>query len=154
MHVEQLSLFQEYFEAIGVDMEITTIEFTAFKPMLMASTFEQLAFSGWGIGSPYWFGQYFYKEGNAYNYSNVDDPYMEEEFEKALSTVDRAEHNRILKELVIYLLDQSYDVVFPAPYAYSFWQPWLATYSGETTMGTHCDSRKVERSLGDATRRC
>jgi len=49
-----------------------------------------------------------------------------------------------MKEVAPHMLEQAYLFQFPAPYQYTFWQPWVKGYHGEikSHYGHHIDWAK------------
>ncbi len=44
-------------------------------------------------------------------------------------------HDRLLKEVALYGIDQAYYIQTPRPYLYRLWWPWVKGYNGEWTVG-------------------
>lgn len=76
-----------------------------------------------------------HESGHMWNFSNVSDPYFDEAVEDIRTTLDPDERNRKLKELGVYAMSQAWEIACPGEYTYTFWQPWLKSYSGEYTVG-------------------
>lgn len=76
-------------------------------------------------------GTYFTPVTSAVNQALVDDPFINERVAKinAFENMqNQTERNRLVKEYGVYALGQAYGIVPPAPYQYTFWQPWVKDY--------------------------
>jgi hypothetical protein len=74
--------------------------------------------------------------GHRRNYSIVDDPVINAA-KQAIDTAyfDEPERRQLMKDIVPYILDQSYILVPPAPNLFTTWQPWVKGYTGEYSVG-------------------
>lgn len=77
------------------------------------------------------------RPGNWLNFGNVNDQRIFEDVMKMdnLIILQEAEANRIGRELISYILEQSYVIALPVPDAFNFWQPWVRNYHGEISLG-------------------
>jgi len=60
-----------------------------------------------------------------------DDPVFQDKVKVAMATQDRATRYKMYKELCVYILEQSPDILLPALYSYYLWQPWVKGYAGQ-----------------------
>jgi len=140
--VDVLSVFQNMWSKVGVDLEIQQKE--------------------WGVYVGYWFGRgntdmFYGAEWNIFpvylyfgsmwgtqfaNQSHVNDPpgseptiqkYYEEVTAKAFS--DPAGADKIIHDMMPYVLRNAWYIERPQPFSYSFWWPWLKNYNGEYSAG-------------------
>ncbi len=134
--VELAELTKGYFEAINVELEIKSMEYTANTAARYAGNFE-LAFFVTGSGGSPW-GAFTYAEpGKAWNIGRVNDPVWKGMIDAIKSNPDPEERIRLSRETNIYGTSQHWYVGFPIPYTYSFWQPWLKGYQGEGGLSTY-----------------
>ena len=138
--VEPASLVKSYFADIGVDMEIKVMEYGALWSIVFGKTTELEAIWGasswWLATSPRTVFSLILKPGHMYNWSVVDDPYINEEWAKVCNTMDLEEQKAILWPLGLYTMEQAYALHLPLGPVYTFWQPWIMQgYSGEPDPG-------------------
>jgi len=70
------------------------------------------------------------------NFSMVDDPVYQEMYNESIaSMLDDAKFRSIVKDMVPYILSQSWYIPMPVPYYYYAWWPWVKGYGGESTVG-------------------
>ena len=70
------------------------------------------------------------------NFSKVDDPVYQEMYNESIANMlDDAKFRSIVKEMVPYILSQSWYIPMPVPYYYYAWWPWVKGYGGESTVG-------------------
>jgi len=136
-YVDEVSIIKDYWEKIGVDLEIDVREFAVWTGITQRKKQEEMVYPGSsGVGSqPAKFSN-FYSVGYL-NYSLVDDPRCKE----AIEALDKLgwdyyeEYPKILKDLFPYILGECWSVLMPGRYTYKFWQPWVQDYSGEGSVG-------------------
>jgi len=146
VRIDIASMVKEYWEAIGVTLNMDVMEATAFTRLL------------WGSGAagtpgvvadvPYdcliqsdadhaaaFLGLANSFTASGRNFANYYDEYFTTQFELALSTVDEAEQNVILKELNVIGLDSAAYVPIGSPSSLRYWWPWVKNYYGEKDCG-------------------
>jgi peptide/nickel transport system substrate-binding protein len=133
--VELYSIVKSYWDAIGVETSIETLEAGAFWSNLVGKTYQDAMPSAWGNSSVLG-SRYAHTCGYVYNYSVVCDDHVIEVWTEAEQMVDEEERNQMLKELGLYLIEQQYWLTMPTPQVYMLWQPWMKGYSGEVAFGT------------------
>lgn len=131
---ELYSIVKSYFDAIGVDTTISVLEAGAYWSVLVGHTYKDMTVSAWGNSHPNG-GIAANTAGYLYNYSIVNDEFVEKERVEINKIVDVNERNVRLKALGQYLIEQVYYVELPSPYGYAFWQPWLKGQNGEVQHG-------------------
>jgi peptide/nickel transport system substrate-binding protein len=132
-YVDLLSVVKAYWADIGVDLELEVKETGAYYSLLYGRNYEMVAAA---LGSTYPYSFYFSVPLQAWNYSEIDDPVLNDAY-KAITEnyVDDALRRDVMKETIPYELGQSYRLLFPGAYAYTFWWPWVKGYSGELLVG-------------------
>jgi len=136
-YVEEVSLLRDYFAAIGVDMEINVIESTAFTGVIYGHTYPGLVYFLWGNTKPESCFVYAYHVGHLYNFSIIEDSYIQDGFATIARTLDPDERTKMMRELGAYAIEQAHQIGFPAPYLFTFWSPWIKGYSGEYCIGAY-----------------
>jgi len=132
-NVDLLSIVKDYWSKIGVDLELDIKEPGVYTSIRGSGTHEQMFIMGLGI-NPYRLLEF--RQGHIYNLSKQTDPYIKEQLDLMDEYYfDYPKKSQILKELTKYIIAQSYYVQLPAPYVYTFWQPWVMGYHGEVLTG-------------------
>jgi hypothetical protein len=100
----------------------------------------------------------YYRGTNSYNISYADDPIGSDEIiEKAFNdqtkviNVDFAACDKIMKDVIPYILGQAFLVPTPAPYVYRVWQPWVKDYNGESSSKLWLQYVWLDRDLREKT---
>ena len=129
-------IFQSYLAGVGIDVEIKYHETGAFRALRYGKKHEGVILH-WNVyyANPSSNMGWFADPTHTFNTSVTDDPVLTEKYETLLSTFDLAERNKLMKELNMYMLEQSYYVPMPMPQVYTAWQPWLKGYRGEGQLG-------------------
>jgi len=130
-----LSLLKSYWDAVGMEVEITIIEIGAWASYTMAHEFPMIALGGWGNAVPLYAFEYAYRTGHPWSSSVVADSYIDETWDTIKMTMDEDSRNQMWKDLNLYAIEQAYYTSYPRAYEYIFWQPWLKGYSGELETG-------------------
>jgi peptide/nickel transport system substrate-binding protein len=127
---DMLSIVKAYWEKIGVELEMDITEYGSYVSRGYARDYDtyMTGIGGvWPFIAPYW------RSGSLYNFSIVNDPYFDGQYEEMMAAhyIDEPKARQIGKELNVYCMSQAYAIEFPTPLVYTFWQPWLKQYSGE-----------------------
>ncbi|MFC1990396.1 ABC transporter substrate-binding protein, partial [Chloroflexota bacterium] len=134
--IEMLSIVKDYWSKIGVDLEIRPYEYAVAKSIQMGGKHEHMIIHHPTLGKPY--RHINTDAGSAYNLSMVDDPYINERL-SAIWAHDNAGNEatraQLVKELTLQALTQAYVIQLPVPVVYTFWQPWVQNYHGESSIG-------------------
>ncbi|MGR3296102.1 MAG: ABC transporter substrate-binding protein, partial [Candidatus Bathyanammoxibius sp.] len=133
--VDMLSIYQQYFSEVGIDMTIDLVDYGAFCNIAGEKEWELLA-SGHGASCG---GEWtLLADGDHYwNYSVVDDKHIEEVLLGLPSEIlEPEEYDRQMKELGIYWAGEVKYMNLPVPSDFKFWQPWLKRQDGEFFIGT------------------
>ena len=130
-----LSIYKADWAKIGVDLEMQVKETGTFRTMVSRRTHKQMIFRR-GTGDPQKLRQF--RPGLEANLSIIDDPFINEIYEtKMVKDVwDWEPLCQAMKEDVVpYILEQCWYIDPPGIYGYTFWQPWLKGYHGESNVG-------------------
>jgi ABC-type transport system substrate-binding protein len=74
--------------------------------------------------------------GQPWNVAIIDDPYFNETFtNKAVTTVNEVERNKLLKEINVWFISQAAYVILPTGYTYAYAYPWVKNWYGELNFG-------------------
>jgi len=133
--VDRLTIFQAYWEQIGVDVELKVFETGVYTSIKYGQTFEEMIYRVRGLGTPErWLDHRPTKTNN----SQVDDPYINERYDQLwdFDNMTNTElRHRLMKEMTVRSLEQAYYIQLPQPISYTIWWPWVKSYSGEGTVG-------------------
>ncbi|MFC1989318.1 ABC transporter substrate-binding protein [Chloroflexota bacterium] len=136
--IELMEIYKAYWEKIGVELELNVKEYSVYRSMMGAKTYDQMCIAVKSTGSPMKFITQ--KPGHSINYSFTDDSYINERVGKIWAWENMAnqeERVKLTRENVLRILDQAYTIQPPNPYLYSFWQPWIGGNYGAYGTGYH-----------------
>lgn len=129
------SMLVEYWDDIGVEVEMVVLERAALSAARSKHTFEGLIMAGpaavlplRSLGSTTTPGWY-------YNVSCVDDPWFTDQYNTAIRIVPLAERYALAAKLYEYFLDQVWYIPVPMQAYYTYVQPWVMNYYGELEGG-------------------
>jgi len=132
--VDTISVLKDYWSKIGVDVDIVVKEYAVYVGMAYSQRFKQMLWMGANGSIPC--GYIYLQPDSMLNFTKVDDPTINEAFVRISENYfDFYERGRHMKDIGPYILDQCLNVQIPAPYVYTFWQPWLMEYYGESSVG-------------------
>jgi len=128
-------IMQDYFAAIGVDLEIVPLENAAYYGMLFALNMDAMCFwSGAWVAVPVgvlgW-----YMPGRWWNAGQIDDEHYNDLITQAMTSTDKDEWRNLLKQANDYSFEQNWAVNLIPVRSYYVWQPWLGGYHGEQSLG-------------------
>jgi len=135
-YIDFLSLVQGYWAAIGVTVTIQPLEFGAYLGESLSRQYPDMLYSFYVQPGPY--AQLFAFRGfSTFNRSWVDDATVNAAYEEIqkYDLVDQAKVDELHRNLMPYVLEQCWYILRPANYLYTFWQPWVKNYHGETALG-------------------
>ena len=131
-----LAMIREYLLLVGVDMVIKPLEPSIYFSVMRARTHEQMIYK-WA--SMYW-GPWLMHEVRA----DSSDCVSFYEHERTLEVYDITNRNlgknddywiKQLKDLVPFMLEESWGIFLPVPSSYIMWWPWMQNYYGCTHVG-------------------
>jgi len=132
--VDLLSIVKAYWEDIGVNLELNVKEYGVYSSTGFSRGYKQMFMSG--AGCTLCFRFLYTTPLNTFNYSLSNDQRIVEAKEAITAAYwDEPKRRQMMKDIVPYMLDQAYLLQFPAPYVYTFWQPWVKGYHGEDSVG-------------------
>ncbi len=139
-HVDVLSVFQSMWAKVNVNLEIQQKEFGVYVGYWFGRGNKDMFFGlQWGIFPVYlYFGSMW---GTQFaNQSHVNDPpgtepIIQAAYEKVTSIAfsNPAGADKIIRDLMPYVLENAWYIEQPQPYQYTFWWPWLKNYHGEAS---------------------
>jgi len=132
---DMASILKAYWEKIGVDLEIDVREQGALQGL--KETHGGMYMGGGPADDPAVVFPFF--PGAPANFSVIDDPYINDMYHSKLTRYGYLEWDKLAQvlkeELTPYVLEQCWYIDLPAANTYTFWQPWLKGYQGESQVG-------------------
>jgi len=131
--VDLLSIIKAYWADIGVDLNLDVKESGVYRTMRYSHTHEHMFFGASGPMDK--MRAFIISECNS---SMIDDPHLNDVFNLKISkyAMDWDGLCRTLKEDVAeYALEKCWYIDTPVYSQYTFWQPWLKGYHGESSVG-------------------
>ena len=128
-----LSIVKADWEKIGVDLELKVRETAVWYMMGLGGKHTEMIYSyqpcdKLKINS--------FQPEQPRNFSKVNDPRCDELFDLSeANMMDDAKFRSIVKELVQYILGNSWTIPMPVSYSNTMWWPWVKGYHGESTVG-------------------
>lgn len=125
---------------IGVDLKLDLVENAVLRSMTYALSFGNALIYGAGNARPW--GSMPHAVGGTYNWGDVQDPKPKAMWEDVWLTADVEERYKKIKAVHRYNLEQAFWPGLIVRHLWTFWQPWLKGYSGEsvTTLAFGSDS--------------
>ncbi|MBI2288299.1 MAG: ABC transporter substrate-binding protein [Chloroflexi bacterium] len=133
--VDYLLIFKEYWAKIGVNLVVDVRESTVKTSISNGKTHKHAVISSSSAFIPFAFQVF--NITDTPNTAMVDDPVINDIRKRIKGSYVRnePEARRIMREeLVPYVIDQSFQIYFPAPEDYALWWPWLKAYHGEFSI--------------------
>ena len=131
-----LAMIREYLLDVGVDMQIKTMETGVFNSLTRARTHEQMIYSATHL----WWGPWLMHEvrvDSSGDLSMWEDPKTLEVYDTINRNLGKDNQKWItaLKNVVPFIVEESWGVWMPAYFNYIMWWPWLKNFHGETHVG-------------------
>ena len=155
--INMAEIIKEDWSKVGVELEIQPKEGGVFWSIWGPRNFEELMLTASCGGNGVMWVRYsfgYYRGPNAFNISRADDPIgsdptIEAAFlaQEKVINVDFAECDRLMKNLIPYLIDKVFLIQMPAPYGYRLWQPWIKNYYGEGVDKISIQYMWIDRDL-------
>lgn len=132
---ELAEIYKAMWAKAGINVEIQPRESGVFTSMIYARSYEDMVlfFLPGGAAYPSCLNLDSFK---GWNIGYVKDPIIEaanREIQKHV-IVDMPEAERLYRELLPYIVEQSFYLPIPSWHACSLWWPWLKNYHGETPI--------------------
>ena len=135
-HADLLSIVTNYWQEIGVDLEIQVREYPVLVSRAFRRTHEQMIMFYFGNSNPNTFAELW--SGNPQNLSIVDDENIMRWKDELLENfMDWDRLCQIQKEQIPYILEQCWLIQAPTAYSFTMWWPWVKKYHGESSIGRH-----------------
>jgi peptide/nickel transport system substrate-binding protein len=134
LDMELAQIIKSYFSDINVDMELTVMDPTTFMDFSRAKKQDQLIWTGAAcarVFPPKLCISGFYSTDMA-NYANVKDPNYDAICDNFLACTDVEQSKQLVQDAVKYALEHHWLLTVVPQANFSYWQPYLKGYSGES----------------------
>jgi peptide/nickel transport system substrate-binding protein len=134
--IQLLQVMQSMFADIGVTMDITPMDRTAFSSFTSAGKHQQLSTQEGGFTwPPTRFISQYYSKGRDAIITGVNDPGYDAINDAFWAATTRAEATEACREADRYALEKHWEVSAVETVKYTYWQPYLEGYAGDTHAG-------------------
>jgi peptide/nickel transport system substrate-binding protein len=134
-HMDLLPLISAYLEAVGVKMEIQTMEYAAFLSAMTTQTNAPGYFMNNGHTNPTTTIRKSFIPHQVWNPSQWNDPKLTARMEAVYKERDEAKRQAELRAMTTEMLDNAPYVWLPTAYVFTAWWPWVKGYEGELRAG-------------------
>jgi peptide/nickel transport system substrate-binding protein len=135
-HMDLIPLVAAYLEAVGVKVEIQTMEYAAFLSAMTTQTNAPGYFMNNGHTNPTTTIRKSFVPGQVWNPSQWNDPKLTARMEAAYKERDESKRQAELRAMTTEMLDKAPYVWLPTPYNFTAWWPWVKGYEGELRAGS------------------
>lgn len=135
-YIDFLSLIKDMWSKIGVELTIQPLEFGAYLGKSLSRQYDDMLYSFFVEPGPY--AQLFaFRGSSTFNRSWVSDAHVDEVYQEMVkyNLTNQTKVDELHREIMPYVLEQAWYIPRPAPYTYTFWQPWVKNYHGEVALG-------------------
>ena len=135
-YADFLSIIKSMWTKVGVDLNIQLKESGAYFNITMSRQYDDLLYGFYVQPGPY--AQLLpFRGENTFNRSWVKDDKVEAAYQEIVkyNLVDQSKVDQLHHDLMPYVLAQAWYIPAPGAYLYTFWQPWLKNYHGESMIG-------------------
>ncbi len=133
-NMELIPLLEDYLGRVGVRINIRPMEYAAFLSTMLTKTHSPARLSNRPSNNPTVTMRQFVS-GQTWNPNMYSDPSHDARMAEVYKIRDKAERARLIRGMVVEILDSAASVWLPAPYLYSAWWPWVRNYGGEMWVG-------------------
>jgi len=133
---DEMSMIQSYLAAVGVDMQIQTLDPGQFAAIDAANSHDEMWYGqARGIWAPN--EMLMTKKGMYSNDAIIDDPYYERVQNVVAEDMIRNPDNyfKTMKEAGVHELQSAWGIFVPVPFQYNLWWPWTQNYYGINWTG-------------------
>ena len=127
----------EYWDAIGVDVEIRTHEGTQLSGLITDGTYEGMTFMDLGNDADPNVLLDRLTIGMVWGRTGHEDPVMDAKAKAAMAAPTLEEQQRLTAEADIYMIEQHWYIWGPKVPQFEAVQPWVIGFNGEIFFGTH-----------------
>ena len=138
--VDEAEIWKSMWAKVGVDLEILVTDAGTYTSIWQKRAYEEMEFQNqtdWTALSARYSFAWASGAGGADSLANVPrgkEPVLTKAFNEMQTKLwlDPVGANKIIHDLVPYVVENAFDIPRAVPYTYRFWQPWLKNYDGES----------------------
>lgn len=148
---DTMSLFKAYLADIGITLELQPKDASSMTTIQNSKAYDNMTLAVTSGGTA--FSMTYTMVGNNYNFSLINDPFINEIQAKIFNAYwDDAERNKLMRQYIPYVLEQCPIITMPAADKCVLWYPWLKGYKGEqfieqSGMPMHARYAWIDREL-------
>jgi len=132
--LDLLQVIKSYFAAVGIDMEIRTMDYTAWVAFVQTGhKYDQIAFraaGSMGITSEPMNHLSYFRTGQSRNYMNISDPVFDTLYGKALTATSVDQVKEMVRQGNEIFARQHFLISLLQPNNYILYQPWFKGFMG------------------------
>jgi peptide/nickel transport system substrate-binding protein len=135
-HVDLLSIVREYLLKVNIDMELQVLEGGEFNNVNRARSFDEMIMKETKMYSMPWH-MFEIRDDNADGVAFYENPKTRAVYNIINENLGRndAVWTKALKDIVPFMIEESWGIWLPVPETYLMWWPWIQNFHGETWIG-------------------
>ena len=144
-------ILQEQFGAIGVNVEVTKLDYTSYNSQLIQVTYEDVIY-GWsanGFDADTFFHAQVHSESAANRY-NIEDPQIDAWAEAQKVELDPEARKELHRNIWDRMHERVYRIDMPAAQSWSLYQPWLRNVRFVGPLGINYSFTEIAAQVQDA----
>ncbi|MYE31175.1 MAG: ABC transporter substrate-binding protein [Chloroflexi bacterium] len=144
-------ILQEQFGALGVNVEVTKLDYTSYNSQLIQVTYEDVIY-GWSANG-FDADTFFYAQihsGSAANRYNIEDPQIDAWAEAQKVELDPEARKELHRNIWDRMHERVYRIDMPAPQYWSLYQPWLRNVRFVGPLGINYSFTEIAAQVQDA----
>lgn len=144
-------ILQEQFGAIGVNVDVTKLDYTSYNSQLIQVTYEDVIY-GWSANG-FDADTFFYAQvhsGSAANRYNIEDPQIDAWAEAQKVELDPEARKELHRNIWDRMHERVYRIDMPAPQYWSLYQPWLRNVRFVGPLGINYSFTEIAAQVQDA----
>lgn len=144
-------ILQEMFGAVGVNAEVTKLDYTSYNSQLIQVTYEDVIY-GWsanGFDADTFFFAQVHSESAANRY-NIEDPQIDAWAEAQKIELDPEARKELHRNIWDRMHERVYRIDMPAPQNWSLYQPWLRGVRFVGPLGINYSFTEIAAQIQDA----
>ena len=144
-------ILQEQFGALGVNVEVTKLDYTSYNSQLIQVTYEDVIY-GWSANG-FDADTFFYAQihsGSAANRYNIEDPQIDAWAEAQKVELDPEARKELHRNIWDRIHERVYRIDMPAPQYWSLYQPWLRNVRFVGPLGINYSFTEIAAQVQDA----
>ncbi|WP_167812616.1 ABC transporter substrate-binding protein [Marinobacter daqiaonensis] len=135
-HTDMVAMLQAYYQMVGVEMNIKTLEYGAFRSQMRDENQAEGYLMDNGEGNPFSVLRKSFVSGQTWNPAFYSDEKFDSMWKTALHETDVDKQNEMLRDMNEYIIEEAVPQVWlPTQEFYIAWWPWVKNYDGELRVG-------------------